>query len=319
MNLEAIKQAVRQATRLCSEVQRKHLVSSAKGDRSPVTIADYGAQAIISRAISIAYPDDAIIAEEQGEQFLSLVTDEQRVRILKLLTNRLDVNVTQQDVVRWLDHGQGHDAVRTWIIDPVDGTKGFLRLAHYAIGVGYTENGKLKGGVMGTPGYRDGGALFFALDGKAYCEPLNGAEAERIAEQIHVSSRTVPEELHIVQSYEKAHTSKSRMQQVRELAGLDVSILDDLDSMEKYARVACGDADLYLRLPREDNPYSHNVWDHAAGAALVMAAGGMVTDIDGSPLDFSTGDKLPNKGMIVSNGHIHERVLTAVQEVMGEG
>ncbi len=50
--------------------------------------------------------------------------------------------------------------------------------------------------------------------------------------------------------------------------------------------IACGDADLYLRLPREAQP-QHRAWDHAAGAALVQAAGGVVTDLDGSLLDFT--------------------------------
>ena len=80
--------------------------------------------------------------------------------------------------------------------------------------------------------------------------------------------------------------------------------------------LACGDADLYLRLPREAKP-KHRAWDHAAGAVLVQAAGGVVTDIDGSLLDFSTGAILSNNmGMVVSNGQIYEHVLEVVQAAM---
>jgi len=62
--------------------------------------------------------------------------------------------------------------------------------------------------------------------------------------------------------------------------------------------------------------YAHKIWDHAAGAALVCQAGGRVTDIDGSPLDFSQGETLPNAGMVISNGQHHDRVIAAIGQVM---
>jgi 3'(2'), 5'-bisphosphate nucleotidase len=95
--------------------------------------------------------------------------------------------------------------------------------------------------------------------------------------------------------------------------------LQHLDSMEKYARIAAGDAELYLRLPRLNSTRPFMTWDHAAGTALVEAAGGVVSDVDGSPLDFSHGRTLANQGIIVSNGHIHARVIQAVQKVLAEG
>ena len=64
--------------------------------------------------------------------------------------------------------------------------------------------------------------------------------------------------------------------------------------------------------------YAHKIWDHAAGVALVQAAGGIATDLDGSSLDFSQGESLPNPGMIISNGAHHGRVVEAVQRVMAE-
>ncbi len=73
------------------------------------------------------------------------------------------------------------------------------------------------------------------------------------------------------------------------------------------------DADLYLRLPRATQDH-HWIWDHAAGSAIVRAAGGTVSDIDGSPLDFSFGRTLArNKGMIVSNGRFHDDVVRAIE------
>jgi 3'-phosphoadenosine 5'-phosphosulfate (PAPS) 3'-phosphatase len=57
-----------------------------------------------------------------------------------------------------------------------------------------------------------------------------------------------------------------------------------MDSMVKYAVLARGDANLYLRFPR--GGYEEKVWDHAAGVALLEAAGGCVTDGSGKPLKF---------------------------------
>jgi 3'(2'), 5'-bisphosphate nucleotidase len=55
------------------------------------------------------------------------------------------------------------------------------------------------------------------------------------------------------------------------------------------------------------------VWDHAGGVLVVEEAGGIVTDIDGQPLDFSLGRELSrNRGVIVSNGQFHDRLLSAV-------
>jgi 3'(2'), 5'-bisphosphate nucleotidase len=58
------------------------------------------------------------------------------------------------------------------------------------------------------------------------------------------------------------------------------------------------------------------IWDHCAGTALVEAAGGRVSDVDGSALDFSQGLALANQGIIVSNGAIHEQVVAAVLRVL---
>ena len=73
IDFQPLFQAVRQAAVLCQRVQDHYLVSSEKGEHDPVTIADYGAQAIISRVISQHFPDDAILAEEQGGQFMESV------------------------------------------------------------------------------------------------------------------------------------------------------------------------------------------------------------------------------------------------------
>jgi 3'(2'), 5'-bisphosphate nucleotidase len=88
-----------------------------------------------------------------------------------------------------------------------------------------------------------------------------------------------------------------------------------LDSQAKYAVVARGEADIYLRLPTRAD-YREKIWDHAAGVLIVEEAGGVVSDITGRPLDFRQGRELVhNQGVIVTNGRLHERVIEAVRGI----
>jgi HAL2 family 3'(2'),5'-bisphosphate nucleotidase len=317
MDLEPILQAVRRAARLCHEVQQTEIVHSSKTGKEPVTIADYGSQAMICEAISRTFPNDEVMAEESGEQFTTLVDDAERSRVIELISTGLGHPVDEQQVVAWLDFNKNIHAERTWVIDPIDGTKGFLALRHFAIAVGVLENGVPVAGVMGCPGYPgyDGGALFYAQEGRTYVQPLNDPSIP--LRQVFTTRSTEPSKIRVLESVEKTHASHDRMERVRIAAGLEDSQLERVDSQEKYARIAAGDGELYLRLPRLNSENRHFTWDHAAGAALVYAAGGQATDIDGAPLDFSQGRMLSrNQGMIVSNGAIHARVLEAVAQVL---
>lgn len=316
--MEAIRAAVRQAAQLCRLVQTHYLVANTKtaGDHTePVTIADYGSQAIICRALQRHYPNDAVVAEESGEQFMQLVSAEQRAQVRQLLAQVLDELVSDADLVNWLDFGAGVSARRTWVIDPIDGTKGFIAQRHYVVACGLLLEGQVAEGIIAAPGYADGaGALFHTEGGASWRAPLASGKGETVT----VSKRSEASEFVAVQSVEPTHASKSRMGLAREYAGLSGVQIRELDSMEKYALVACGDADLYMRLPRPGSRYQHKIWDHAAGVALVKCAGGTVTDLDGGALDFSRGDTLANDGLIASNGLHHAQVIEAVQRVMAE-
>lgn len=329
MNIDPILQAARQAAWLCREVQHNSFKSATKTSldkqhTEPVTIADYGSQAIICRALSQSFPDDAIYAEEAGDQFANLLADEHRARVVQLLNDILDVSVTTDDVVRWLDFGKDRQgqAARTWVIDPIDGTKGFIAMRHYAIAIGLLdENMQAVGGVMAAPGYGDGvsgydeeGALFYVRDGKAYQEPLNGGEAI----EIKPSTRTESATIRIVQSFERSHASKDRMRRVFDDAGLVDATVIDMDSMEKYALIANGEADVLMRIPLLGSTRRHKIWDHVAGVALVLAAGGRATDLDGSPLLFTDGNNMPNQGMIVTSGVYHDALVSATQALLKE-
>ena len=120
-------QAVLAAAQLCNQV-RQEIVPEAmeKDDRSPVTVADFGSQAVICRAIRAAFPDDPIVGEEDSAD---LRAPEQADR-LQQVTHYVQGVVpaaTPEQVVSWIDAGNGSVADRYWTLDPIDGTKGFLR------------------------------------------------------------------------------------------------------------------------------------------------------------------------------------------------
>ncbi len=81
LELKSIKIAARQAAELTRRVRALHLTGAHKDGQEPVTLADYGSQAIICRALKTAFPDDGIVAEESAEQFLALVSPEDRARV----------------------------------------------------------------------------------------------------------------------------------------------------------------------------------------------------------------------------------------------
>ncbi len=315
-NLEPVLEAVLQGVALCREVQENFLSKAEKGKNDPVTIADYGAQAIILRALKAHFPNDAVIAEEAGQQFLELVQPEQRQQILGLVGGILGETVDETTMVGWLDHGKGRDAARTWVIDPIDGTKGFLNKRHYAVAVGALEGGQVVDGVIGAPAYpgMEGGQLIYTRDGNCFVKPVNGG-SER---QVQVTDRATPETVRALESVEKGHVGHSRLGRVRQIVGMSEGNVEQADSMEKYARIAAGDAEVYLRLSRLGSTRPHSVWDHAPGAALVLAAGGKVTGLDNEPLDYSPGAILGNKGIIGTNGPLHDEFVAAVQQLLEE-
>ena len=82
-----------------------------------------------------------------------------------------------------------------------------------------------------------------------------------------------------------------------------------------YGALARGDAHLYLRFPPKE--YREKVWDHAAGVAVVSAAGGVITDGEGNVLDFTKGRFLDQKGGIVAsaNPSLHAARLEALAKI----
>ncbi|KAL8986662.1 MAG: hypothetical protein Q9177_004063, partial [Variospora cf. flavescens] len=218
---------------------------------------------------------------------------------------------------------------RIWALDPVDGTKGFLRGGQYAVCLALIVDGDVKVGVLGCPnlpvddaaelsaevGGEGRGVLFAAVQGEgATSRPLMKgklAEGKRIAmkEVKDITQATFCE------SVEAAHSSHGDQAEIAKRLGITQDSVR-MDSQAKYGSIARGAGDLYLRLPvRKD--YEEKIWDHAAGDLIVREAGGEVTDANGKRLDFGIGRTLKsNKGVVAAPKAVHETVLKVVKEVL---
>ncbi len=314
--------AVTLASRLCQSV-RSSISAEAieKRDRSPVTIADFGSQAIVCRALAESFPDDVMIAEEDSAVIRGPETASARDRI-RAEMERVGVTGSEEEILAWIDRG-GHASAsgRFWTLDPIDGTKGFLRGEQYAISLAMLIDGRLELAVVGCPNLpvpgsssAETGGLFFAVRGEgAWAMPLGGPLES--ATRLSVSSVTSSDQARFCESVESGHSAHDVSAQIAARLGMTLSP-ERLDSQAKYAVVASGRADIYLRMPTRAD-YQEKIWDHAGGALLVEEAGGRVTDLAGQPLNFARGRELSaNRGIVVTNGALHEAVLAAVDAVV---
>ena len=320
---DAAVRAVRAASFACRAVRNAADPGKLdKADKSPVTVADFAAQALACRALQEAFPDDPVIGEEDaaelrtGKQhaFASQVAAAVNTAGARFGMPR----ATDEEVFGWIDRGGARDySDRFWTIDPIDGTKGFLRGGQYAVSLALVENGELTVGVLGCPNLRhDGGpgALFCAVKGAGTTVRNLFRDGDETPLKVRATRTADPAGARLCESVESAHTSHGAAADVAAKLGVTAEPLR-LDSQAKYAEVARGGADVYLRLPTRKD-YVERIWDHAAGVLVVEEAGGRVTDVDGKPLDFTRGRGLDgNRGAVATNGPLHEAVLETIAAV----
>ncbi len=325
--LQVALDAVRLACALSRNV-RAALVTEdtlTKKDRSPVTIADLGVQAIISDRLHAHFPGDPLMAEEEAGVLRAPENAELQKKVLEHVA-RIQPAMGEAQVMAAIDRGhhQGGATGRFWTMDPIDGTKGFIRNDQYAIALALIENGQIILGVLGCPSLPEGsmsgkdgtGVILAARKGLG---ATVGSLAGKTMQTATVSPAASPAEAVVCESVETGHTSHSRSSRIAARLGITKPSLH-LDSQCKYSVVARGEASLYMRLPSKTSVYEEMIWDHAAGALIVAEAGGRVSDTAGKPLDFSLGRTLRNNvGVIATNGRIHDRVIAAVQAVIAEG
>jgi len=318
---QAAIEAVRAAARVCQAIQ-KRLVSAEtiqKKDKSPVTVADFASQAMVCGKLKAAFPQDVMIAEEDS----ATLREESQAAVRKIVVEQVSAglgkNIDEATLLGWIDHGAsasreaGKSPRRFWTLDPIDGTKGFLRAEQYAVALALIEDGQVVLGVLGCPNLPiDGGsgALLVGVRGVgARILPLESSETQ--GKPIRVSDVADTTLARFCESVESGHSDHDQSAKIVKTLGITAEPLR-MDSQAKYATVARGDAQIYLRLPTKAD-YQEKIWDHAAGLIVVEEAGGKVTDINGKPLEFTHGATLAaNKGVVATNGKIHAKVIEAI-------
>ncbi|EIN04524.1 nucleotidase HAL2 [Punctularia strigosozonata HHB-11173 SS5] len=329
--------AVRRACGLTASVFNKLVKNETltKGDKSPVTVGDFAAQAVVNVMLGRAFPGDAIVGEEDAADLRGEDATSMRTRIVELANEALAGELGLGDMAEWgigpgqelpaealleaIDRGThaGGRTGRFWTLDPIDGTKGFLRGEQYAVCLSLIVDSQVQLGVIGCPNLPQHasspegprGCLFVAVRGQGAQQlSLSGAHPTPIA-----IPDFAPEEVNFLESVEAAHSSHSFNDAVAKIMNV-TRAPTRMDSQAKYCALARGDGAVYLRMPTGVG-YKEKIWDHAPGSILIEEAGGIITDSRGQPLDFGLGRTLgENYGVVAAGKSTHAAVIDAIRK-----
>ncbi|MBC7900022.1 MAG: 3'(2'),5'-bisphosphate nucleotidase CysQ [Saprospiraceae bacterium] len=221
----------------------------------PVTAADREASRIITNGLADAFPDDAILSEEE-------IDDTDR----RLASNRV------------------------WIIDPIDGTSGFIKKnGDFAVQIGLAENGKPVVGVV----------LFPARNAFYYAFKENGAylvENDKAPVRMHVSGETDFSKMNLAVS--RNHRSPNMSRIVREF-GLRTEVQRGSVGL-KVGLITERLCDLYIHLSSRTKS-----WDTCGPQIILEESGGRMTDIFGQPMRYDLYDVQNHNGILASNDSSH--------------
>ena len=321
--LQIALESVRLASIATSKIQKslRNRDIEKKTDSSPVTIADYAAQAIVNKHLFQHLGNDQkMVAEEDSSDLKKSTNSELLEKVVRNVEGIIGVSESTE-ILDLIDKGN-HDASsdRYWTLDPVDGTKGFIRGEQYAISLALIEDGEVILGVLGCPNLssnhmetfesgKEEGTIYFSVKGRG---SWSGPTHELIKkDKLKISDKITADDCRACESVESSHSRFNYSSRIFDKLDLSLPPLR-LDSQCKYAVVARGQAEIYLRIPT-DYHYEEKIWDHAAGSIIAQEAGAVVTDIKGKQLDFRVGKTLKkNQGIACTIPAIHKKLLEAI-------
>jgi 3'(2'), 5'-bisphosphate nucleotidase len=259
---EAELAAALEAARQAGELILRHYASFEKIEDAPAdisTIADRESQEVILQHLHATFPDDRLCAEETTPTLASVP----------------------------------HIGPRLWIVDPIDGSRGFARKnGEFSVMIAFVERGQLGVGVVYEPALNrltsatHGGGCFAVDDG-------------REARPYRVSAVEDPAACSLIQSHSKPGRPSWPVEAIK-----PARVLETYSAGVKLARVARGEADVYV------NTYAEfHDWDIAAGHLLVTEAGGQVTGLGGETLRYGEPGAKQRHGLIAANPVLLQRCL----------
>ncbi len=259
--------AAMQAAKLASEVILKaygQRVADPTAQANITTQTDLASQETILGYLMSEFPSDAFAAEE----------DTKAIQRAKSSGERL------------------------WVVDPIDGTRGFARKnGEFSVMIGFCVGGKVVAGVVSEP----------ALDRHTYARLGNGCWTRTALgpeSRCHAKATTRLSEAVFARSHTKNPSEPGVL-----AARIGVTqFLESYSAGVKLAQVARGEADIYLN----DYP-TYRDWDLCAGVILVTEAGGIATDSKGNPLEFGRPGNLQDRGLVSSCPGIHADILRRLE------
>lgn len=290
-----------------------------KQDHSPVTVADMGIQAIAGVLLEQYFPKACLVAEENS----SLLQGPEGKVDLDRVTRHVKhffPGASSETICAWIDRGAGISQGTFWTLDPIDGTKGFLRGGQYVTALAFIDQGQVQFSALGCPqlelpGHAElgRGVLFLAERGKGCW--LASLEGDGLWSRARVSPCRDITQARILDSFDPRHKNSEKNVFIRKKLGTRPEPVA-VDSQAKHAILASGGAEIFFRtLPARDPCFREKIWDVAPGAFAIEEAGGRVTDLSGNPIDYSAGIVLErNPGFLATNGPFHDAILAAIKE-----
>ncbi len=229
-------------------------------DEGPVTEADIAANDYIVQALQKAFPDDAILSEEG------------------------------------IDDVSRQQALRTWCIDPIDGTREFIsKNGEFAIHIGLIIDQKAAFGLVHLPVHRV--TMWGSPDEGSFIQK------DTLIEQVHCSKRSIEDFVLIIT---RSHYSPE-----------DENLKTRLKARNTFRFGSVGGKGFHLSQGKADAFFYSTgctkEWDSCAPEAIVRGAGGMVTDINGKDLVYNKTDVHNKDGILFSNGLVHQDILQKFQ------
>jgi len=239
----------------------------------PVTQADRSVNELIVRALREQFPEDGVLAEE------SVDTDRRIGR------------------------------ERVWMVDPIDGTKGFIAgTGDFCVQIGLAVGGRAALGVLYAPATD---VLYWAARGHGAWVSRPTSEADRAVrtERLGVTAETEPGRMRLAES--RSHRGP-RMESVVRALGVRSEVRSHSVGI-KVGLLVERQADLYIHLSPKTKQ-----WDTCAPEAVLAEAGGRMTDLWGDPLRYNTPDVLNRNGILSSNGAAHAAVVGRLAPLLEE-
>ena len=255
-----------------------------KLDESPVTVVDLLHQTQFQQLVRREFAGDALLCEEPRN-----LQERHAVEAAELsrAVYGVEVEATFEELPT--------TGRRVWVLDPIDGTKGFLAGRYFAIALAYFVDGVPSFAAMAVPGGND--ALPLAIDRSlAFALAGRGAWARAVGPGALSTWRRLEGGEGGRQGPARVAVSLAHggplARRLRETAGIEVVALD---SQAKYLAVATGDIDAYLRTARDDGR-GDVLWDHLPGGLVALEAGCTVRHFDGTPVEYAPRETISFRG-----------------------